>query len=171
MYYTAEDLLNPVKKRVCDLIDTGIGIGQAVLHVEPCKFAAPEEALATLATSENLGELVRNILEYSMLYDTLAAPRYSIETTKRRKRSALDIWRLASPIMPNVTLFDVMNVLTGDKDLYFSWFCGTVRKRVFQTREKFKLWKYDLKDDTAWMSTEYPDEFGLVMAEWESFHE
>jgi len=109
--------------------------------------------------TNNLEGLINNLLNYAKIYGSCRESKeygFILETTKYRYRSSGDIWRHCKSVIPELTIYEVMDKLKEmalNKRVSCSY-CSTVRKKVFYTGYNGD---YTLN---------FKDEYGLYLREW-----
>jgi hypothetical protein len=81
-----------------------------------------------------------------------------IETHPNKHRSVLDIWRHFKYFNPEITIFEVMDLMYKNKKYLPRQFCYAVRRRVFD---------FSVTRDFRYISDDnHKDEFGLYFIDW-----
>jgi hypothetical protein len=108
-----------------------------------------------------LKEFVMEVLDKTVHYESLNEEGLC-ETKANASRSVEDIWRHIKYFRPDVTIFEVMNVIGQNKDKFVGNYCGGVKRRVFRTRRALPDW--------ALLHQDFTDELGLKFSEWSNIN-
>lgn len=118
--------------------------------------------------SPNRRRLVMSIISMSEKYSSVTEAGV-YETSAERNRSALDIWRHAKAIYPDIDVFSIMEAiykLCLNGELY-GQFCRTVRRAVFYSSGSRgrHIGSRD-RDELRWLCGEYR----ITFSTWENLH-
>jgi hypothetical protein len=135
--------------------------------VEPLYFTpSVDTKLRSKLEGNSLEDILYEILCLTRTYNTFTKKSgdelgASAQTESNRRRSALDMWRIAQGVGLNVSLSEVMESLyklcMKENRMYVS-LCSTVGRRVFRVREDV--------GQGGGTSTNAWDEFGIVFDDW-----
>ncbi len=107
----------------------------------------------------NKFQIVTTILQLLRHYDSAEINNdglHKIKVGNYRLRSSFDIWRHAIYYDKNITIFDVMNILSGLKKNVTTLYCTTINRRVFRYND----------GETYITDTTCIDEYGLILIDW-----
>lgn len=108
--------------------------------------------------------IVMDILNKSQLHPSFNPKTGKFETSAGRLRSALDIWRHAKSILPDIDIFTVMESIYRIRNELYGHFCLTVRRTVFRPN---LFYHGRIDDPSSFMCFEY----GIKFSTWKNLHE
>lgn len=130
----------------------------------PLIFKNWEGKTTELPDSDNIDDLVRNILKYAKSYESFGQISDEYETDRGAMRSSFDIWRHAKAVKPDITIFQIMESLYNIRDDIYGHYCSTVRRGVFELTPEYGLWSENITDagNLHFLSREY----GITFYAW-----
>jgi hypothetical protein len=125
---------------------------------------AKEDLKFNKSGTPNRRRLVLSILEMCRNYGSTNQVTNKFETDAGRNRSAIDIWRHAKALYPNIDVFRIMETIWQlcEEGEVFGQYCHRVMRAVFRT------WNHDGKDTDMHFDCH---EYDIVFNTWELLHE
>jgi hypothetical protein len=113
---------------------------------------------------KDLEETIFQIINMSQSYYSYNPSAKAFETSAGRLRSAIDIWRHAKSVKPDISIFTVMEVIYSIRGRLYGHYCCTVHRTVFKPSFGYNG---DVTDDRTLFCGEFDD---ILFSEWSKLH-
>lgn len=137
-------------------------------NVSPLQFVpyikGRERKVVGIPEMKCIEDTILEILKMSQSYCSSTVDENEIETTPGRLRSAIDIWRHAKTVIPDISIFTVMEIIYSIRKELYGHYCCTVHRTVFKPAYGYHGY---VADEEKLYCTEFND---ILFTEWNKLH-